>query len=211
MDRCIRYLRALGAFYLRLVGRPLDIYQYLEPLLNDYRKLKMRGLGGTDPSHTREPAGSMRGLMNLSVVRVRVPGWKIVHMDEFIDELLTGDYSCDVALPHLIKRHLLEDQKLLPPRMSGLDDDDQELLEEEMEEEMEVEQPVEEEEEEGGEAGLEEEEGGERAKRDKARDGEEETNGHADGDGHRKRERSDRDDERVSGGSGSEGPVMGMR
>jgi hypothetical protein len=36
-----RYVRALGAFYLRLVGKPLDVYSYLEPLLNDYRKLRV--------------------------------------------------------------------------------------------------------------------------------------------------------------------------
>ncbi|EKX33699.1 hypothetical protein GUITHDRAFT_158883 [Guillardia theta CCMP2712] len=36
-----KYVRALGAFYLRLTGRALDIYQYLEPLLNDYRKLRV--------------------------------------------------------------------------------------------------------------------------------------------------------------------------
>lgn len=41
-----KYLRVLGAFYLRLVGRPLDVYQYLEPLYNDYRKLKFRGVSG---------------------------------------------------------------------------------------------------------------------------------------------------------------------
>lgn len=35
-----------GAFYLRLVGRALDIYQYLEPLLNDYRKIRERCLDG---------------------------------------------------------------------------------------------------------------------------------------------------------------------
>jgi hypothetical protein len=28
-----------GAFYMRLVGRPLEVYQYLEPLYNDYRKV----------------------------------------------------------------------------------------------------------------------------------------------------------------------------
>ncbi len=28
-----------GAFYLRLVGRPKEVYQYLEPLYNDYRKV----------------------------------------------------------------------------------------------------------------------------------------------------------------------------
>ncbi|CAG8632254.1 3321_t:CDS:2, partial [Paraglomus occultum] len=37
-----KYLRALGVFYLRLVGTSLEIYQYLEPLLNDYRKMRLR-------------------------------------------------------------------------------------------------------------------------------------------------------------------------
>jgi pre-mRNA-splicing factor 38A len=40
-----KYLRALGAFYLRLVGTSLEIYQTLEPLLNDYRKLRKRTNG----------------------------------------------------------------------------------------------------------------------------------------------------------------------
>lgn len=38
-------MRALGAFYLRLTGKSKEIYQYLEPLLNDYRKLRVRGGG----------------------------------------------------------------------------------------------------------------------------------------------------------------------
>ena len=37
-----KYVRALGAFYLRLTGRPADIYAQLEPLLNDYRPLRRR-------------------------------------------------------------------------------------------------------------------------------------------------------------------------
>ena len=32
----------LGAFYMRLVGKPLDVYQYLEPLYNDYRRVRRR-------------------------------------------------------------------------------------------------------------------------------------------------------------------------
>jgi hypothetical protein len=32
-----RYVRALGAYYLRLTGTSVDCYKYLEPLLNDYR------------------------------------------------------------------------------------------------------------------------------------------------------------------------------
>ena len=39
-------MRILGAFYLRLVGKPTDVYQYLEPLYNDYRKLRRRNADG---------------------------------------------------------------------------------------------------------------------------------------------------------------------
>ncbi len=42
----LRYARALGAFYMRLVGTSIECYKYLEPLYNDYRKLKRRGIDG---------------------------------------------------------------------------------------------------------------------------------------------------------------------
>ncbi|CAI6009646.1 unnamed protein product [Closterium sp. NIES-65] len=42
-----RYVRLLGAFYLRLVGKPMDVYQYLEPLYNDYRKVRRKLESGT--------------------------------------------------------------------------------------------------------------------------------------------------------------------
>lgn len=35
-----RYVRALGAFYMRLAGTSVEIYKYLEPLYNDFRKMK---------------------------------------------------------------------------------------------------------------------------------------------------------------------------
>ena len=35
-----KYVRALGAFYLRLIGKAVDIYTFLEPLYNDMRKLR---------------------------------------------------------------------------------------------------------------------------------------------------------------------------
>lgn len=44
-----RYVRALGAMYMRLVGTSLDVYNYLEPLLNDYRKLKVQNKMGGRP------------------------------------------------------------------------------------------------------------------------------------------------------------------
>ena len=88
-----KYVRALGAFYLRLTGRPAEIYELIEPLYNDFRKLRFR-----------EPTG-----------------WKIVYMDEFIDELLTAERYCGIALPHLPKRDVLVSAGYLDgPRRSAL-------------------------------------------------------------------------------------------
>jgi len=90
-----KYVRLLGAFYLRLVGRPKEIYQYLEPLYGDYRKIRER---------------------------VEI-GYRVTHVDEYVQELLHGDYVCDIALPYLPKRSILEETEGLPPRVSGLDDE----------------------------------------------------------------------------------------
>jgi pre-mRNA-splicing factor 38A len=83
-----KYMRALGAFYLRLTGRPLEVYTHLEPLLLDYRKLASRSSSG----------------------------WEITHMDEFVDALLTGDMCCGLAMPRLPARHTLEATGVLDPR-----------------------------------------------------------------------------------------------
>eukprot|EP01006_Ploeotia_vitrea_P030248 TRINITY_DN62714_c0_g1_i1.p1 TRINITY_DN62714_c0_g1~~TRINITY_DN62714_c0_g1_i1.p1 ORF type:complete len:194 (+),score=21.21 TRINITY_DN62714_c0_g1_i1:64-645(+) len=88
-----KYVRVLGAVYLRLVGRPLDVFQYLEPLLNDYRKIRERKLDGK---------------------------FVITHVDEIVWRLLTEETICDVALPRLPNRLHLEDQGLLPARVSVL-------------------------------------------------------------------------------------------
>ena len=72
-----KYVRALGAFYLRLIGSSMDCYKYLEPLLNDYRKIRMQGRDGK---------------------------FALSHMDEFIDELLREDRANDVILPRIQKR-----------------------------------------------------------------------------------------------------------
>ncbi|EFJ09470.1 hypothetical protein SELMODRAFT_427980 [Selaginella moellendorffii] len=72
-----KYVRVLGAFYLRLVGKATDVYQYLEPLYNDYRKIRQRSADGS---------------------------FFLSHVDEFIDQLLTTDYCCDITLPRVPKR-----------------------------------------------------------------------------------------------------------
>lgn len=102
-----KYVRILGGFYLRLVGKPTDVYHYLEPLYNDYRKLRRKNADGS---------------------------FSLDHVDEFIDELLTKDYSCDIALPRVPKRWTLEGSGTLEPRRSALEDDFEEEEEKEEEE-----------------------------------------------------------------------------
>lgn len=96
-----KYVRALGAFYLRLTGTSLDCYKYLEPLYNDNRKLRNQSRSGQ---------------------------FEIKHMDEYIDELLRSDRVCDIILPRIQKRSILEENNELEPKTSALDDD----LDEEM-------------------------------------------------------------------------------
>jgi len=95
-----KYVRALGAYYLRLTGTALDCYKYLEPLLNDYRKIRMQRRDGN---------------------------FELSHMDEFIDSLLREERINDVQLPRLQKRKVLEENSELDSRVSVLEDD---LLEE---------------------------------------------------------------------------------
>ena len=46
-----RYLRALAAFYVRLTFDAIDVFETLEPMLDDFRKLRFRSLGvSRDPS-----------------------------------------------------------------------------------------------------------------------------------------------------------------
>ncbi|KAJ3036085.1 hypothetical protein HDV00_003060 [Rhizophlyctis rosea] len=98
-----KYLRALGAFYLRLTGTALEIYSLLEPLLADSRKLRRRQNSGA---------------------------FDLTYMDEFVDELLRSDRVCDTILPRLPRRETLEETgDLEGPRRSVLED---ELEEEEV-------------------------------------------------------------------------------
>ncbi|KAF5330781.1 hypothetical protein D9619_005652 [Psilocybe cf. subviscida] len=40
-----KYLRALAALYIRMTFRAVDVFELLEPLLKDYRKLRQRDMG----------------------------------------------------------------------------------------------------------------------------------------------------------------------
>lgn len=81
-----KYVRALGALYMRLTGSSLDCYKYLEPLFNDNRKLRRQNKQGK---------------------------FELINMDEFIDDLLREERCCDVILPRIQKRHVLEENNEL--------------------------------------------------------------------------------------------------
>lgn len=91
-----KYVRLLGAFYMRLVGKPTDVYRYLEPLLNDYRKVRYRSKDGK---------------------------YALTHVDEFVNNLLTKDQFCDVSLPRIPHRQVLEATGALELRVSALEED----------------------------------------------------------------------------------------
>jgi len=91
-----KYLRALGVMYLRISGRPVQVYQTLEPFLADYRKLRYRDLTGK---------------------------MSLIHMDELVDWLIREETVCDVTMPQLPKREILEQGLQLAPRTSILEDD----------------------------------------------------------------------------------------
>ena len=86
-----KYLRCLGAMYLRLVGRAQDIYLNLEPLLADGRRIRIR-----------KPDGS----------------FGLTYIDEFVDQLLNDEFVFNIALPRLQARTVLEAAGQLPPRAS---------------------------------------------------------------------------------------------
>ncbi|XP_008546638.1 pre-mRNA-splicing factor 38 [Microplitis demolitor] len=104
-----KYVRALGALYMRLTGTSLDCYKYLEPLFNDNRKLRAQNKQGI---------------------------YEIIHMDEFIDNLLREERSCDIILPRIQKRHVLEESNELEAKISALEDDIDEGIESSEDEDM---------------------------------------------------------------------------
>ncbi|CCM02913.1 uncharacterized protein FIBRA_05027 [Fibroporia radiculosa] len=87
-----KYMRALAAIYIRMTFTSIDVYEILEPLLKDYRKLRYRGMNG----------------------------YSLTHMDEFVDNLLIDERVCDIILPRLTKRDVLEDNQDIGPRKSRL-------------------------------------------------------------------------------------------
>lgn len=80
-------------FYIRLTFPPLDVFEILEPLLDDYRKLRFRSMDGS---------------------------YSILTIDEYADQLLNEERVCDIQLPRLTQRRILEEVEGLGKRRSKL-------------------------------------------------------------------------------------------
>ncbi|EHB03647.1 Pre-mRNA-splicing factor 38A [Heterocephalus glaber] len=103
-----KYVRLLGALYTRLTGTAIDCYKYLEPLYKDYRKIKSQKQNGE---------------------------LELMHVDDFIDVLLHSETVCEIILPRLQKRYVLQEAEQLEPRVSALEEDMEDVESSEEEEE----------------------------------------------------------------------------
>ncbi|CDK26134.1 unnamed protein product [Kuraishia capsulata CBS 1993] len=96
-----KYVTALAALYVRLTSSSVQVYKTLEPLLEDYRKLVL-----------------FDGMKK-----------RLIHMDELVDDLLTKEKFCDLMMPRLVDRLQLEEQELIDPRESVLQEEFEKELE----------------------------------------------------------------------------------
>ncbi|GMH64992.1 hypothetical protein TrRE_jg771 [Triparma retinervis] len=82
-----KYLRLLGAFYMRLVGSPVDIWECLESVVSDYRKFVIRVPG-----------------------KVGEEQWRVEYVDDFVYGLLhdVEGYVLGIQLPRLPGRKVME-------------------------------------------------------------------------------------------------------
>ncbi|KAJ8584472.1 PRP38-domain-containing protein [Rhizopogon salebrosus TDB-379] len=87
-----KYMRALAAIYIRMTFSAAEVYELLEPLMKDYRKLRYRDMAG----------------------------YSLIHFDEFIYSLISEDRVCDTILPRIAKRSVLEENGDIGPRKSRL-------------------------------------------------------------------------------------------
>ena len=92
-DDTFKYIRIIGAFYIRMMGNSKECYEWIEPLYYDYRPIKYRIDGKS---------------------------YETITIDQFAWNLLHSDYYCDITLPLILPRPVLEEQKILSPRLSTI-------------------------------------------------------------------------------------------
>lgn len=85
--------------YLRLTTKAPEIYEILEDYYNDNRKLRLKDSIGS---------------------------FSIIYIDEMADKLLVDEVFLGINLPFIKKRMALEEQGQIEPRISILENDENE-------------------------------------------------------------------------------------
>ncbi|KAL7578602.1 hypothetical protein ACA910_009753 [Epithemia clementina (nom. ined.)] len=88
-----KYTRALGALYVRLTGRPADIYVALEALYSDRRKVRC---------------------LSTTITSATATTYSIQYMDDYVHQLLTESTVAGIVLPRLPQRRGLQEAGYLP-------------------------------------------------------------------------------------------------
>ncbi|CAN3375928.1 hypothetical protein DIURU_003136 [Diutina rugosa] len=103
-----KYVTALVLVYVRLVLSSARIFQTLEPFYLDYRKLRLRLKTPQFDRQTQVPIH-----------------FKLTHIDELVDDLLTKERVFDIHLPRLVPRlTLLERGEVEPRQFAVVPEDD---------------------------------------------------------------------------------------
>ena len=112
-----KYVRCLGATYLRLTGNSLECYEYLEPLLSDFRRIKtMNKMGAYEVTHIDE-------FIDLLLNEVTFEKIVVTIIFKQVKNCNFQDRACEIILPRLQRRSILEETGQLKPRWSALEED----------------------------------------------------------------------------------------
>lgn len=85
------------------------MYEILEPLLKDYRKLRQLNMSECWPV-----------IVNYIALITPKDGYSLTYIDAFVYDLLTEERVCDIILPRIPKRQILEETGEIGPRKSRL-------------------------------------------------------------------------------------------
>lgn len=109
-----KYPAVLAAFYVRLVDNPVVVYNTLEPLLSDYRRVVIVRNGGIDP-----PPNLSTEPDDYQTIHTFSP-FSLCNMDIVVDTLLRSNELFDIPFPRLPPRPLLVETNQLQQRTSSL-------------------------------------------------------------------------------------------
>lgn len=107
-----KYARLLAAFYVRLIDTPVNIYNKLEPLLSDSRRVVIV----PDSAIETPQIPSLKP----SATQKTAPSFILVYVDMVIDALLRSTELFGIPLPRIPPRPLLVETNQLQQRCSSL-------------------------------------------------------------------------------------------